>query len=348
MPRIVTHRSGGDSRVLELNGDRPVSIGRAKSSNVALDDPSVSRLHAVLRATMDGHWQIIDRDSANGVKVNGKTTKEAVLRANDEIVVGVFRLRFEDSAERTITSYGTAQLPRRVAQAMNEPAYSGAPANSPYSASPLVVEPLGDAAGPEMDDRVRAQALENENRLLTLLSRVARTFNELQTVETLTQSALEFALEIGGAERGFVMLLDEESLKHRDVSDGRYNFEPAQIRHRAGHGETHEQGTAQLTISRSIIRQVMQAGLPMLISDGQADPRLAASQSVVNAGIRSAMCAPLGIGNRLRGLLYVDNLSRRGIFTVDDLNVFAVIATQTGVAINRIRARSETSGNPQK
>ncbi|MHB8526586.1 MAG: GAF domain-containing protein [Candidatus Acidiferrales bacterium] len=348
MPRIVIHRSGEDSRVFELNGDRPVSIGRAKSSNVALDDPSVSRLHAVLRATMDGHWQIIDRDSANGVKVNGKTTKEAVLCANDEIVVGVFRLRFEDSAERTITSYGTAQLPRRVAQAMNEPAYSGAPANSPYSASTLVVEPLGDVAIPELDDRARAQALENENRLLTLLSRVARTFNEIQTVEKLTQSALEFALEIGGAERGFVMLLDEESLKHRDMSDGQYNFEPAQIRYRPGQRETHEQGTAQLTISRSIIRQVMQAGLPMLISDGQADSRFAASQSVVNAGIRSAMCAPLGIGNRLRGLLYVDNLSRRGMFTVDDLNVFAVIATQTGVAINRIRARSETSGNLQK
>lgn len=348
MPRIVIRRSGEGSRVFELNGDRPVSIGRAKSSNVALDDPSVSRLHAVLRATMDGHWQIIDRDSANGLKVNGKTTKEAVLRGNDEILVGVFRLRFEDSAERTITSYGTAQLPRRVAQALNEPAYSGsAHSDSPYSASTLVVEPLGDGAIPEMDDRARAQALENENRLLTLLSRVARTFNEIHTVEKLTQSALEFALEIAGAERGYVMLLDEESLKHRDVSDGRYNFEPAQIRYRAGQSETHEQGTPQLTISRSIIRQVMQAGLPMLISDGQADPRLSASQSVVNAGIRSAMCAPLGIGNRLRGLLYVDNLSRRGMFTVDDLNVFAVIATQTGVAINRIRARSETSENPQ-
>src|SRR5487761_952891 len=146
MPRIVIHRSGEDSRVFELNGDRPVSIGRAKSSNVALDDPSVSRLHAVLRATMDGHWQIIDRDSANGLKVNGKTTKEAVLRASDEILVGVFQLRFEDSAERTITSYGTAQLPRRVSQVLNEPAYSDSfDSGWPYTGSPLVVEPLGDA-----------------------------------------------------------------------------------------------------------------------------------------------------------------------------------------------------------
>lgn len=345
MPRIVIHRDGEGSRVFELAGERPVSIGRAKSSNIVLEDASVSRLHAVVRATMDGHWQVLDRDSANGMKVNGKATKEAVLRGNDEITVGVFRLRFEDSAERKITSYGTAQLPRRVAQALNESAYSGsAPANSPYSASTLVVEPVGDAAIPAMD--VRAQALENENRLLTLLSRVARTFNEIHAVEKLSQNALEFALEIGGAERGFVMLLDEESLKHRSVGDVRYSFEPAQIRYRTGR-EAQAHGIPQLTISRSIIRQVMQAGLPMLISDGQSDPRLSASQSVANAGIQSAMCAPLGIGNRLRGLLYVDNLSRRGMFTVDDLNTFAVIAMQAGVAINRIRDRRETKKDSQ-
>lgn len=337
MPRIVVHGSGEGSRVFELAGDRPISIGRAKSSNVMLDDPSVSRLHAVIHATMDGHWQIIDRNSANGMKVNGKETKEAVLHGNDEIMVGVFRLRFEDSAERTITSYGTAQLPRRVAQALSEPAYSG----SPYSSSTLVVEPVGDAAAPALNDHERAQALENEKRLLALLYRVNRAFSEILAAEKLTQSALEFALEIAGVERGYVMLLDEESLKRRDLSQGGYSFEPAQIRYRGGRAGSHEQGTPQLTISRSIIRQVMQAGLPMLISDGQADARLSASQSVANAGIQSAMCAPLGIGNRLRGLLYVDNLSRRGMFTVDDLNVFAVIAMQTGVAINRIRDRSE-------
>ena len=343
MPRIVIHRSGESSRVFELAGERPVSIGRAKASNVMLDDPSVSRLHAVVRTTMHGHWQILDRDSANGVKVNGKATKEAVLQANDEITVGVYRLHFEDSAERKITSYGTAQLPRRVAQALSEPAYSG----SPYAAATLVVEPLGNVAALEINERERAQAREYEDRLLTLLSRVARTFNGIQTVEKLTQSALDFSLEIAGVERGYVMLLDEESLKRRDVTQGGYSFEPAQIRYRAGRADSQEQNAPQLTISRSIIRQVMQSGLPILISDGQADPRLGASQSVVRAGIQSAMCAPLGIGNRLRGLLYVDNLSRRGMFTVDDLNVFAVIAMQTGVAINRIRARGETSENPQ-
>jgi sigma-B regulation protein RsbU (phosphoserine phosphatase) len=100
--------------------------------------------------------------------------------------------------------------------------------------------------------------------------------------------------------------------------------------------------TPRLTISQSIIRQVMQGGMPLLVTDPQADPRLSASQSVAAAGIQSAMCAPLGVKDRHFGLLYVDNLSRRGMFTVDELNVFAVIAAQAGLAIDRARARSES------
>ena len=100
-------------------------------------------------------------------------------------------------------------------------------------------------------------------------------------------------------------------------------------------------GAPQLIISRTIIRQCMQAGMPLLVTDGQADPRFAATSSVVNAGIQSAMCAPLGTGNRVRGLLYVDNLSKRGMFTVDHLNVFAVIAVQAGMAIDRLQGYAE-------
>jgi GAF domain-containing protein len=97
----------------------------------------------------------------------------------------------------------------------------------------------------------------------------------------------------------------------------------------------------QIIISRTIIRQALQAGMPLLVTDGQADPRFAATSSVINAGIQSAMCAPLGMGSRIRGLLYVDNLSKRGMFTVDHLNVFAVIAVQAGMAIDRLQGYTE-------
>jgi hypothetical protein len=322
--------------VFELIGDRPVSIGRAKSSDLILDDPGVSRLHGVVRANPDGRWEIIDRSNANGLKINGRPMKEAVLGSNDEIVIATFRLRFEDSADRKIMSYGTAALPGSVAKLVGE---------SSYSSSLMSVEAVGalsatDAKGQPVLPPARLQALEQENRLLKILYRVNQVLGQIEKVDELTHRILDLVLEIAGAERAYSMLLEENPPTKVDIAKGNYTFKPAVIRYRAERSRD-STITPQLIISRTIIRQVLQAGLPLLVTDGQADPRFAATSSVVNAGIQSAMCAPIGMGNRIRGLLYVDNLSKRGMFTVDQLNVFAVIAVQAGMAIDRLQGYTE-------
>jgi hypothetical protein len=336
VPRLVIHRTGDAPRVFELSGDRPVSIGRAKSSNLALDDASVSRLHAILRSTGDGHWQIVDRDSSNGVRINGAVVREATLRPDDQISIGEYRLQFEDSVTRKIFTCGTAKLPRNFAKILGESSYSG---------DFMPVEAVAALAAPEPEKRPgaaeRMRALEHENKLLALLYRLNKGLAELSNLDEITRRVLDFVLEIEGAERSYMMLLDEESLGRGELNVAGYSFQPAIIRYRSVQAGSGKQPPAQLAISQSIIRQVMKAGLPLLIAEGKADPRFSANMSVVKSGIQSAMCAPLGIGSRVRGLLYVDNLSRRGMFAVDDLNAFAVIAVQAGLAIERVRTRVE-------
>ena len=330
MPRLVIHHEGQNSQVFELSGDRPVSIGRAKSSDLVLDDPAVSRLHGIVRSNPDGRWEIIDRSNTNGIKINGRPTKDAVLHSSDEIEIGNFRMSFEDSAERKIMSYGTAKLPGKVAKLAAESVYSGSFMNAQSVGSITATDAKGKPN--EM------QALEDENRLLRLLYRVNQTLGEIDNVDNLTRRILDLVLEINGAERAFAMLLEENPGMKIDFAKGNYCFKPAVIRLRS-QSPGDAKNAPKLVISRTIIRQVMESGLPMLVTDGQADPRFAASASVVNAGIQSAMCAPLGVGKKVRGLLYADNLSKRGMFTVDQLNIFAVIAVQAGLAIDRLRER---------
>jgi adenylate cyclase len=335
MPRFLIHHPGEDTRVFEISGDRPISIGRAKSSNLVLDNPSVSRQHAVVHSTIDGHWQIIDRSSANGVKVNGRVVKEATLNGNDEIMLGEYRLRFfDDSSSREMVSYGTAKLPASVTKAMGKSAYSG---------TFLPVQPVGSLADPEPDQlssrEGRLRSLDHEKKLLALLQRVSGELAELAGVNQIARRALDLALEIDGAERGYFMLLDAGSMGKHDFSKEPYGFQPAVIRNRANSKQGQPSSTPSLTISQSIIRQVMNGRMPLLLTDPTADPRFAASKSVIAAGIQSAMCGPLGTKEQMFGLLYVDNLSQRGMFTVDELNVFTVIAAQAGLAIERASSR---------
>lgn len=74
---------------------RRATIGRSKSADCVLRDPNVSRRHAELRRSDNGEWQIVDLDSTNGVKVNGRRVGSARLEPGDEVTLGTTTFRFD-------------------------------------------------------------------------------------------------------------------------------------------------------------------------------------------------------------------------------------------------------------
>lgn len=71
-----------------------VSIGRAKSCDIVLNYPTVSRFHAVVARRGKG-WMIFDTGSKSGVYVNGKKIeKYAYIYDGDEIAMGMASLSF--------------------------------------------------------------------------------------------------------------------------------------------------------------------------------------------------------------------------------------------------------------
>jgi hypothetical protein len=72
---------------LELS-DGQFAVGRNASCQLSLDDPLVSRRHAVLTVSKDG-VVVEDLKSRNGVLVNGKRIEQpTTLRAGDKILIG--------------------------------------------------------------------------------------------------------------------------------------------------------------------------------------------------------------------------------------------------------------------
>src|SRR5262245_58631859 len=73
------------------------TLGRSRSSDVYLEDPSVSRLHAWIRVR-DGAYVLEDNHSLRGTKVNGKSVESQRLADNDVIELGIYSLRFVTTA----------------------------------------------------------------------------------------------------------------------------------------------------------------------------------------------------------------------------------------------------------
>ena len=79
-------------------------IGRAWDADIFLDDDSVSRKHAELERTRDGHYTIRDLGSTNGTKLNGCriTSRPCRVAIGDRIRLSstvVVKLRVHDESE---------------------------------------------------------------------------------------------------------------------------------------------------------------------------------------------------------------------------------------------------------
>lgn len=67
-------------------------IGRCETAEVCLDDPSVSRRHAMVAVESDKLPRVLDDRSLNGVLVNGRKVDFAELQPEDELTIGRYRL----------------------------------------------------------------------------------------------------------------------------------------------------------------------------------------------------------------------------------------------------------------
>ncbi len=67
-------------------------IGRGVAAGIRLDDPSVSRRHAVVVRTETGELRALDDRSLNGLFVNGEKVEWTKLADGDELEIGAFRL----------------------------------------------------------------------------------------------------------------------------------------------------------------------------------------------------------------------------------------------------------------
>lgn len=70
------------------------SVGREPSSDIFLDDVTVSRKHAVVEHSIGSAYVVRDLQSLNGSYLNGEAVAQSVLAQGDEVQFGKFKLTF--------------------------------------------------------------------------------------------------------------------------------------------------------------------------------------------------------------------------------------------------------------
>jgi pSer/pThr/pTyr-binding forkhead associated (FHA) protein len=109
-----------------------MTIGRAEDSSISVNHNSVSRTHCEVHALGQGRYEIVDKGSSNGVRVNGADLRRGIVEPGDTIELGDVRFKFvgagqifrpSDSQQFTTLDEGEAtEIMRSRRSAMAVPA----------------------------------------------------------------------------------------------------------------------------------------------------------------------------------------------------------------------------------
>lgn len=92
-PRILVTRDGDTVAQYELT-DREYVIGRNELADILVEDTFVSKIHAMLKVYSNA-VVLLDLNSTNGTTVNSRVVQKTILRNNDIITLGRYKLKID-------------------------------------------------------------------------------------------------------------------------------------------------------------------------------------------------------------------------------------------------------------
>ncbi len=98
-------------------------------------------------------------------------------------------------------------------------------------------------------------------------------------------------------------------------------------------------GASPPVISRRVRQRVLEHGEALSLEDLPND--LASQGTIMSAGIRSILCAPLGTEPPFRGVLYLDTLGGRADFNPQHLEAVTILAGMADVVLEAASTREE-------
>ena len=293
-----------------------ITIGRSARNDLCIPDPFASRVHAEVRREGD-EYLLQDLGSANGTLYNGATVEGAVhLTAGGRIQIGETEIIFDDgtynsSMGATMITDNTSSLPEAtIALASGDRTTSG-----------LLEAIEGARTQPEEIPSTATTFKAKHGDLLALISKVGITLLSSATLNETLEQIVSLVFEAVPADRCLIMMRDQGSEDLRVAV--------ARLRDRVGE-------VGEIRVSRNVLDEVVIRGKSVLTSDAQHDPRFA-SGTMVLQGVRSVLAVPLGVADKVFGIIYADSPIAEGRFTEDHLKVLTTLASVAAIRVENTR-----------
>jgi len=183
-------------------------------------------------------------------------------------------------------------------------------------------------AGVDLVEKLSVESLApsaREDQLKTIYE-VSEVINSIFNLDDLLNRVIDLVIHLLDAERGVLMLMDERSGSLRVAAGRRID------------SSTIEDASQ---ISTSVLNRVTNKRKPVISGNALVDRRFSRSKSVLNHQIKSLLCVPLMVRDRVLGTIYVDSRVSPDLFTKEDELFLDSLANLIAVAIENSRHHRE-------
>ncbi len=271
-------------------------IGRQSNSDVVLNGDSISRHHARIIKGKNGYI-LVDR-STHGTFVNGARIKQHTLSDGDRIRLAADEVELLYSIQAggfasESNSWSNLELEKSI-EALSDFLPAGDPGYSGLDKIALVLD---------------------------FQYNWGKSFSSEQTFLQILKSALD----ISGAERGFILLKQEKEFSYKAGLNSL--------------GITLPQ--SDFSASSSVVQQVAEDGKPVFMTQ-EISGELAQQESVLFLRLAAVACLPLmGISTdsetpMLLGILYLDSTKKMHMLSGLDKKIMNKLAEQAGLVLEKL------------
>ncbi len=180
--------------------------------------------------------------------------------------------------------------------------------------APHYQKKAADLMGPRAEERSAIQRLTDHQRLSSIIS-ISQDMSSILYLDELLEHVMAKAIEVTGAQRGYLFMVDDES--------GKLNMRVAR----------NIDGAVIPEYSRSVIDEVSRTGKTIITTNAEKEEGFTGFQSVLDYGLKSILCIPITGRDRPVGVCYLDNPLTGAVFTDDDADVLRVFMTQAAISI---------------
>ncbi|MEX1309522.1 MAG: SpoIIE family protein phosphatase [Candidatus Sulfomarinibacteraceae bacterium] len=291
----------------ELVGDA-LDIGRSTHCDITIADRFLSRRHARLTRNGD-NWQIDDLGSRNGTFINGRRIDQpAEIKVGDSIALSASVINVEPLPSAGSPSDEPRDSPttdRLLRSAVEVLRRSGTP------------PPPAEASDPDFLGRYAAR--------LALLNEVHQAMARSVGLDDLLELILDHI---------FAQLRPERAEVFMRCDEGGYTCVASRSAPRT---------SLRSLYSENLFSEVVGKTMAALVTDARSDHRFAQAESLVSAGVRSLLAAPLYASDAALGLIVLGSNAAVRQFSEEDLELLVTLSSVAALRIHNLALSQEAA-----